>query len=190
MGGKPQNLLNLTHGMISMSLADLLQVLGSPKKTKDALAALEVASSKADKAMKNLDKATKERNAKHDAEAKEREKQIDAIHQDQTALAAAWERLKDDTAVHNANHQEATKKLRADEQALKIGQAQLAKDNDDLKAARRGDDNRRRSDGIKLNELGEQVSAERKRADEAETRAANIESQANQRVASLREALG
>ena len=118
------------------TLPEIMELLGSPKKLKDALGDLEKTAKDANKALKALKAATVERDGIMAQSAKERASEIAAIQKDKIALEAAWKRLDDDTAVKNANHQDGVKVVREAERLLKLGQAQLKADQKTLADAR------------------------------------------------------
>ena len=119
--------LRVSSEVDNCTLAELLDLLGSPKQIKDTLANLEKASKKANKAIMDLAKAENDRDNKIDAEDRKREKEINAIHKDKETLAAAWAELEADTAAHNKRNQEDRKALKRDQEEFKLKEVQLAK---------------------------------------------------------------
>ena len=92
----------ITSEVNNYTLSELLDTLGSPKRIKAALEELEVASKKAAAAQRDLDKSERTRIDAVEAAAEARAKEIVAISNDKTALAAAWAKLDEDTAAHNS----------------------------------------------------------------------------------------
>ena len=92
----------ITSEVNNYTLSELLDTLGSPKRLKAALEELEVASKKAAAAQRDLDKSERTRIDAVEAAAEARAKEIVAISNDKTALAAAWAKLDEDTAAHNS----------------------------------------------------------------------------------------
>tara|TARA_R110000765_G_scaffold291644_3_gene387334 strand:- start:701 stop:1267 length:567 start_codon:yes stop_codon:yes gene_type:complete len=168
------------------TLAELLDTLGSPKKVKDVLSNLETASKKADKATKALTKAENTRDNAADADNRKREKEINAIHKDKEALAAAWDKLSADTAAHNAANQAARKDLRRDQEAFAAKEAALAKQSEALENTRKLLDREQANTEGLVAEARKDAMVDRAAAEKAKEDAKRLNTEANCKMANMR----
>lgn len=110
-----KSLANISHTE-SVSLMDLMGILGSPKKAQDGLweflTELDKSSQRNEKALKDLEKAEAERNAAAAADNDLRVKEAGAIHRDKEALRAAWEGFEKASADHESSYREKHKALK------------------------------------------------------------------------------
>jgi len=181
-----KNLLNVSHDMVSISMTDLLTLLGSPKKTQQALVDLEKASKKADKARKALEKAESEQVARMDAEERKRENDIKAIHKDKEALANAWAELEKTTANQNAGVQDARKALRRDQAEFKEIQKAHAMQAEHLENSRDLLQREQEKVNGQVAEARREAIADRKAAEAAKEEAKKFNKEANRKIADMR----
>ena len=168
------------------TLAELLDLLGSPKGVKDTLANLEKESKKANKAINDLIKAENDRDNKMDAENRKRKKEINAIHKDKEALAAAWVKFEADTAAYNKRNQEDRKVLKRDQEEHKLKEAQLAKATEYMENTREQLARDQERVGGMVAEAGRGAIADRKAAEKAKTDAKRLNTEANRKMAEMR----
>jgi len=178
--------LQVSSEVDNYTLAELLDLLGSPKKVKDTLADLEKASKRANKAIEELTKAENDRDNKTDAENRKREKEIDAIHKDREALAVAWAKLEADTAAHNKRSQEDREALRRDQEEFKLKEVQLAKATEYVENTRDQLAIDQEKVGGMVAEARRNAVADRKASEKAKADAKRLNPEANRKMAEMR----
>jgi len=182
--------LAVTSDVEGYTLSELLDLLGSPKATKDALADLEKSAKKNAKALRDLKASNEEFQAERLGSDKKRQKEIDAIHRDNEALVAAWAKLEADTERGNANLQSARKKLR-DDQAVFDKQKSAQEDQAaHIEASR--DQISKQQDTVdgQVAEARREASADRKAAEKAKADAKQLNADANRKMADMRSLVG
>jgi chromosome segregation ATPase len=168
------------------TLAELLDLLGSPKGVKDTLANLEKVSKKANRAINDLAKAENDRDNKMDAENREREKEINAIHKDKEALAAAWAKFEADTTANDKRNQEDWKALKRDQEEYKLKETQLAKATEYMENTREQLARDQEKVGGMVAEAGRGAIVDRKVAEKAKADAKRLNTEANRKMAEMR----
>lgn len=178
--------LRVSSEVDNYTLAELLDLLGSPKKVKDTLANLEEASKKANKAIMDLAKTENDRDNKIDAEDRKREKEINAIHKDKETLAAAWAELEADTAANDKRNQEGRKALKRDQEEFKLKEVQLAKATEYMENTREQLVNDQEKVGGMVADARRGAVADRKTAEKAKADAKRLNTEANRKMAEMR----
>jgi chromosome segregation ATPase len=178
--------LNVSSEVDNYTLVELLDLLGSPKKLKDALANLEAVSRKTNKSLKDLTKAQNDFDNGADAENRRRGEEIDAIQKDQEALAKAWDKLDEDTKTNNARKHEANKALKRDREALDTLEAKLKKEGEFLENARAHLGREKENVDGQVAEARRDATADRKAAETAKDDAKRLNTEANRKLADMR----
>ena len=173
-----------------LTLPELLDLLGSPKKLKDALANLESETRKANKAMKELKSSQMKFQSESEAEAASRAKEMKAIAKDRDALKSAWDALELETASRDAENKAARAKLREDTEAtiavekkqaaaeeyISNTRKQLAKDHDNA--------------ATMVADARSEASKDGAAAEKAKADAKNMLADANEKMAGMRALVG
>ena len=182
--------LRVSSEVDNYTLAELLDLLGSPKKIKDTLANLEKVSKKANRAIMDLAKAENDRDNKIDAENRKREKEINAIHKDKETLAAAWAELETDTAANDKRNQEDRKALKRDQEEFKLKEVQLAKATEYMENTR--EQLARDQERVSGMVAGARSAAivDLKDAEKAKADAKRLNTEANQKMSDMRKLVG
>jgi hypothetical protein len=182
--------LRVSSEVNNYTLVELLDLLGSPKGIKDTLANFEKESKKANKALNDLTKAENTRDNKIDAENREREKEINAIHKDKEALAAAWVKFEADTAAYNKRNQEDRKVLKRDQEEHKLKEVQLAKATEYMENTR--EQLARDQERVSGMVAGARSAAivDLKDAEKAKADAKRLNTEANQKMSDMRKLVG
>jgi len=178
--------LRVSSEVDNYTLAELLELLCSPKVVKDTLANLEKASKKANKAINDLAKAENDRDNKMDAENRKREKEINAIHKDKEALAAAWAKFEADTTANDKRNQENLKALKRDQEEFKLKKAQLAKATEYMENTREQLAHDQEKVGGMVAEASMGAILDRKVAEKAKADAKRLNTEANRKMAEMR----
>tara|TARA_R110000823_G_scaffold254474_1_gene376776 strand:+ start:39 stop:605 length:567 start_codon:yes stop_codon:yes gene_type:complete len=176
----------ITSEVNNYTLSELLDTLGSPKKLKAALEELEVASKKAAAAQRDLDTSERIRIDAVEMDAEARAKEIVAISNDKTALAAAWAKLDEDTAAHNSQNADACRLLKRDQAALKVAEAALASQTEALDNAREILKREKEVVDGQVADARRAANADLKAAKQAKEDATRRNSMANEKMANMR----
>ena len=178
--------LRVSSEVNNYTLVELLDLLGSPKGVKDTLANLEKTTKKANKALNDLTKAENTRDNKIDAENREREKEINAIHKDKEALAAAWAKFEADTAANDKRNQEDLKALKRDHEEFKLKETKLAKAIEYMENTREQLGRDQEKIGGLVAEASMGAILDRKVAEKAKADAKRLNTEANRKMAEMR----
>jgi chromosome segregation ATPase len=169
------------------TLAELMDLLGSPKKLKDALSDIEAAAKKNAKALRDLKKAEDQRRADVIADEGIRQKEIDAIHRDKAKLEAAWQQLEEATAVHEARHKEKADKLKAEIAAHKKQVEGLENARATISASQSQQERQNAALRDEMAKVQAEAKKDREAGERALAKAKEINDEANRKIAEMRQ---
>lgn len=174
----------------SVSLMDLMGILGSPKKAQDKLweflTELDKSSQRNEKALKDLEKAEAKRSVDAAADNDLRVKEAGAIHRDKEALRAAWEGFEKASADHESSYREKNKALKDREAVFETKKKAFENQQDILatNAAAMQRDHEAAMDDARA--LKVDAAKEFKAADTARKAAKKLDDEANDKMREMR----
>ena len=171
------------------TLAELLDLLGSPKRLKDVLAELEKATKADTEAYEILKTTEAKRQVEMAQDSAQRLVDLEKLSKSTKVLEEAKEKLVEDTAASNAEISKARSNLRDDEAKFKNQVAATAGAVEALKVERKSLDEERElllTQSVKEREVAEQYRVE---GEKAHDEAKKVLAEAEAKVAEMRKVL-